>query len=140
MFAVCACVGGVDAQTEPMSRQDLVAQYINALNACDIEQFTSLLHADHSGFAIKGVMGDGMSGEALHTQCASGFALDLRPINTTWLTDESASTQIAGLELTGTISHPVRGTNMNNLRITLVAQREDSGELKVLHTHYSGLR
>lgn len=133
-------MGHLTAQTPAMSRQDLVLQYVSALNACDVDRFDALLHADHGGFAVKGVMGKGMSGEALHKQCAAGFALDLRPIKTTWLTDESAPMQIAGLELTGTLSHPLRGTNMNNLRITIVAQKDEADQFKILHTHYSGLQ
>ena len=67
------------AQAEDASRQDLISQYVAALNACDIEQFQTFLHANHAGFAIRGVLGDGMNAETLQKQCEAGFALDLRP-------------------------------------------------------------
>lgn len=133
-------VFGLPAQAEPSKRQDLVVDYVAALNACDRVQLDALLHQDHEGFAVRGPLGAGMDGGMLHKQCEAGYALDLRPTSTTWLTDEAALTQIAGIELTGTLSHPVRGTNLNNLRITFVAQRDSAGQLKVLHTHYSALR
>lgn len=131
---------GLTVLAEPSSRQELVVDYVAALNACDRVQLAALLHDDHEGFAVRGPLGAGMDGETLQKQCEAGYALDLRPTSTTWLTDDSDLTQIAGVELTGTLSHPVRGTNSNNLRITLVARRDPSGELKVLHTHYSALR
>lgn len=131
---------GFAAQAEPSKRQDLVMDYVTAVNACDRVQLDALLHNDHEGFSVRGPLGAGMDGDALHKQCEAGYALDLRATNTIWLTDEADLTQIAGIELTGTLSHPVRGTNPNNLRITLVARREPSGPLRVLHTHYSALR
>ena len=136
----CSGVGFVNAEAEAPSRQDLVSRYVAALNACNIEQFEALFHANHSGFAVRGVLGDGMNGEMLRKQCEAGFALNLRPTKTTWLTPESEPMQVVGIELTGTLSHPVRGTNVNNLRITLVAEKDASGQFEILHTHYSALR
>lgn len=143
VILVCLIGSGVSfskAQTVESSRQDLVSQYVAALNACDIEQFDAMLHANHAGYAIRGPLGEGMNAEMLRKQCEAGFALDLRPTKTTWLTPGSEPLQIAGIELTGSLSHPVRGTNVNNLRITMVAEKNASGQFEIVHTHYSSLR
>ena len=121
-------------------RDMLVEQYVLSLNECDPSSFGELMDDQHQGYAVKGVLDGGFNAEALRKQCGAGFKMSVQPASVTWASQPQDRTQSASFDLIGTLSHPERGTNSNNLRVTLVAIRGLDGTLKIRHSHLSPMR
>ena len=139
MLVACATAQAQDPVTA--DRELLVEAYIAALNECDSDKLGGLLHPEHKGFLIRGGVSDGMTDTALAVQCAAGFQLALSAIETQWMQTPEANVQTVALVLSGTLTHPKRGTNPNNLRVTLTAERESpEAPLLIKHSHLSALQ
>ena len=142
LFMFGMLTGCAHAQAEP-SKQDrnaLIGDYSAALSGCDISAFEALIAEDHMGFTVGGSLGSGMDAQALRAQCEAGIKMAVQPVNINWMTETEDSLQIVGFDLVGTLTHPERGTYNNNLRVTLVANAEGTGPLKIMHSHISPLR
>ncbi|MEO1661653.1 MAG: hypothetical protein AAFR51_11740 [Pseudomonadota bacterium] len=139
--ALTACATA-EAQDPGLADRDiLVETYVSALNDCDDDKLSSMLHPDHKGFLVRGGVGKGMDGTALAVQCAAGFELLLSATEVTWMQAPEHDTQVVALVLAGTLTHPKRGTNSNSLRVTLTAERAaPDAPLLIKHSHLSALR
>ena len=134
--------GCAHAQAEPpkQDRNALIGDYSTALSGCDISAFEALIDEDHRGFTVGGSLGAGMDAQALRTQCEAGIEMAVEPVNVNWMTEAENNLQIVGFDLVGTLTHPEHGTYSNSLRVTLVANAEGTGPLKIMHSHISPLR
>lgn len=132
-----ACTSLSAEEGHQTKRDTLVDQYVLSLNECDPSSFGELMDDAHQGYAVKGVLDRGFNAEALRKQCDAGFRMSVQPASVTWTSQPQDRTQIVSFDLLGTLSHPERGTNSNNLRVTLVASLGDDETLKIRHSHIS---
>ena len=137
LLPACATVA---AEGGEKNRKGLVDEYVRSLNDCDPAALEAILHPNHEGFSIRGGIGEGMNANALRVQCEAGFALDIQSTKVEWFSAVTDSVQVAGVEMRGTLTHPERGTNMNNLRATIVARRAERERLEIIHSHISALQ
>ena len=132
MAAQAAAQGGPDAVAEEADA--VVAAYGAAIAACDSDTFSDLHAPDFKGMAVNSRTSE-FNGSALALMCMSDFRWDASmQVLDRWGNDDM---QVRTIEASGVLFRPDGSANPNNMRLTLVLERQPDGAFGVVHSHYS---